>query len=320
MLKSFVWKKNDIHSIQLKENVYIIAQLLESPYVAFFNITSERNHFDEKPLDLNTFKPFGVCMVLKGFFKQCSVGKLKNVQPNLNIPIPEIFISSDRGQWGNRSEFSDIELIYNLVRIDPTVGDKGLMGNEIIQYNIDRNDPNMLNNYEIVGYNTGYEFVRRLILSIENGRWIDPLKEQRLLGIDNYPLQTVEEMWQAGVPKYGVEDKDGNRQNENEAAQISYLIEMYNDPFYPEFLVDKVKECILRVVPFIEKGNRDVNKIQSKLDEMTIAINDLADEFGQNNSELETVARESNAATVESVLQYHKIDIVIEDALREREW
>nr|WP_268632016.1 DUF5713 family protein [Paenibacillus alvei] len=101
---------------------------------------------------------------------------------------------------------------------------------------------------------------------------------------------------------------------------MSYLIEMYNDPFYPEFLVDKVKECILRVVPFIEKGNRDVNKIQSKLDEMTIAINDLADEFGQNNSELETVARESNAATVESVLQYHKIDIVIEDALREREW
>jgi hypothetical protein len=42
-------------------------------------------------------------MVLKGFFKQCSVGKVKDVQPNLNIPIPEIFISSDRGQWGNQS-------------------------------------------------------------------------------------------------------------------------------------------------------------------------------------------------------------------------
>ena len=138
----------------------------------------------------------------KRVFKKCSVGKVKNVKPNLNIPIPEIFISSDRGQWGKRSEFSDDELIYNLVRIDPTVGDQGLMGNEIIQYNIDRNDLGILDNYEIVGYNTGYEFVRRLILSFEKSRWIDPLKEQRLLGKDNYPLKTVEEMWRSGVPKY----------------------------------------------------------------------------------------------------------------------
>ncbi|MEX3745886.1 MULTISPECIES: hypothetical protein [Lysinibacillus] len=181
MLKRFSWTKNDIHSIQLKDNLYIIAQLLESPYVAFFNISSESNNFNEKPFDLNDLKPFGVCMVLNAFFKKCSVGKVKNVKPNLNIPIPEIFISSDRGQWGKRSEFSDDELIYNLVRIDPTVGDKGLMGNEIIQYNIDRIDLKILDNYEIVGYNTGYEFVRRLILSFENSRWIDPLKEQRLL-------------------------------------------------------------------------------------------------------------------------------------------
>lgn len=202
MLKRFSWKKNDVHSIQLKENLYTIAQLLDIPYVAFFNISSENNNFNEKSLDLNNLKPFGVCMVLNDFFKKCSEGKVKNVQPNLNIPIPEIFISSDRGQWGSRSEISDDKLIYNLVKIDPIVGDKGIMGNEIIQYNIDRNDSNILNNYEIIGYNTGYELVRRLILSIENSRWIDPLKELRLLGVDNYPLKTVEEMWHYGVPKY----------------------------------------------------------------------------------------------------------------------
>jgi hypothetical protein len=53
---------------------------------------------------------------------------------------------------------------------------------------------------------------------------------------------------------------------------------------------------------------------------MTIAINDLTDEFYQNDSEIETVARESIAATIKSVLQSFKIDIDIEDALREREW
>jgi hypothetical protein len=68
MLKRFSWKKNDIHSIQLKDNLFIIAQLLESPYVSFFNILSESNNFNEKSLDLNDLKPFGVCMVLNAFF------------------------------------------------------------------------------------------------------------------------------------------------------------------------------------------------------------------------------------------------------------
>ncbi|MEX3747088.1 MULTISPECIES: hypothetical protein [Lysinibacillus] len=49
----------------------------------------------------------------------------------------------------------------------------------------------------------------------------------------------------------------------------------------------------MQVVQFVEKGNHEVDKIQSKLDEMTIVI------------------------TVESVLQYFTIDIDTEDALRE---
>ncbi len=322
MLKRFSWKKNDIHSIQLKEDLYIIAQLLENPYVAFFNFTSEINNFNEKPFDLNNLKPFGVCMVLKGFFKTSSMGKVaKNISPNLKVPIPELFISSDRAQWGNRSDYSDNQLIYNLVRIDPKIGDQGIMGNEIIHYNIDRNDSNILNDYEFVGFNTGYQLIRRLIISIDNNHWIDPLKEQQLIGEDKYPLKTVEEMWQAGVPKFGVEDKNENRQKREQGTKINYLINMYSDPFYPEFLVDKVKECILQVVRFIEKGEHEVEKIiQSKLDEMTIAINGLVGEFEQNNSEIETVARDSIANTVESILQYFKIGIDVEDALRERDW
>ena len=316
MLKRFSWKKNDIHSIQLKDSLYIIAQLLESPYVAFFNITSESNNFYEKLLDLNDLKPFGVCMVLKDFFKKCSVGKVKDVKPNLNIPIPEIFISRDRGQWGNRSEFSDDELIYNLVRIDPAVGDQGIMGNEIVQYNIDRKDPNILNNYEITGYNTGYEFVRRLILSIENSRWIDPLKEQRLLGGDNYPLKTVEEMWRSGVPKY---IKGGNIVKKLD-SEFNYLEDMYEDSFFPSFLVDKLKLHIVNVVHFIEEGAHTKEEIQEKLDEMTIAINELQNEFYENDSEIETFARDSIGLTVERILQYFEIDIDIEEALRGREW
>ena len=32
-----------------------------------------------------------------------------------------------------------------------------------------------------------------------------------------------------------------------------YLKDMYNDDYYPRFLVDKVKDCIVEVVEFLEK-------------------------------------------------------------------
>lgn len=202
MLKRFVWNKNDIHSIQLTDKWYVIAQLLDNPYVAFFMIEGDDPDFRGLSVNLEASKPFGVCMVLREFFRKCSVGKLNGSIANSAVQIPEIFISQDRGQWGSRSKFSDKDLIYNLVRIDPLLGDKGIMGNEILTYNVDKNDPSILSNYEITGFNSGYELVRRLILSYQNGRWIDPLKEQRLLGVDNYPLKTVDELWRLGVPKY----------------------------------------------------------------------------------------------------------------------
>lgn len=53
---------------------------------------------------------------------------------------------------------------------------------------------------------------------------------------------------------------------------------------------------------------------------MTIGINDLEDEFYENESEIETVARDSIGVTVEYVLKWFGIDIDIEEAIREREW
>ncbi|UDK99126.1 hypothetical protein EYB33_14955 [Lysinibacillus sphaericus] len=95
---------------------------------------------------------------------------------------------------------------------------------------------------------------------------------------------------------------------------------MYEDSYYPTFLVNKIKENIMKVVHFIEEGNHTIEEVQEKLDEMTVAINELQDEFYKNDSEIETVARDSIAITVEEILQYFEIDIDIEEALRERDW
>lgn len=98
------------------------------------------------------------------------------------------------------------------------------------------------------------------------------------------------------------------------------LKDMYNDGYFPIFLVDKIKDLILKLIVYLEMGEQDTNKIQEKLDEMTIAINDLQDEFDENDSEIETVARDSIGVSVEYVLQWFGIDIDIEDAIRERDW
>lgn len=98
------------------------------------------------------------------------------------------------------------------------------------------------------------------------------------------------------------------------------LEEMYSDGYFPDFLVDKVKALIVKVIELLEKGERDTQKIQKAFDKMTRKINKLEKEFEKNDSELETGARESIGATVEYILRWFEIDIDVEDAIGARDW
>ena len=98
------------------------------------------------------------------------------------------------------------------------------------------------------------------------------------------------------------------------------LEDMYQDEYFPDFLVDKIKMLIQNVITLLEKEEKDLEIIQDKFDEMTLAINDLQEEFEENDSELETVARDSIGETIEYILQWFDIDIEVEDAIGERDW
>lgn len=98
------------------------------------------------------------------------------------------------------------------------------------------------------------------------------------------------------------------------------LEEMYSDGYFPNFLVDKIRDLIQNVIDFLETGERDLDKIQARFDEMTLAINDLEEEFEDNDSEIETVARESIGETVRYILEWFDIDIDVENAIGERDW
>ena len=78
------------------------------------------------------------------------------------------------------------------------------------------------------------------------------------------------------------------------------LDEMYQDDYYPAFLVDKVKDELQKVIDLLESGETDTEAVQEKLDEAVCGINDLQDEFYENDSEIETVARDCIGANTAS--------------------
>lgn len=96
--------------------------------------------------------------------------------------------------------------------------------------------------------------------------------------------------------------------------------DMVKDDYYPKFLVEEIKELIIPVISLLENGEMDRDIIQSKLDEMTLAINDLQEKFEENDSEIETIARDSIAVTIGHIIDWFHIDIDMETALRERDW
>ena len=98
------------------------------------------------------------------------------------------------------------------------------------------------------------------------------------------------------------------------------LDEMYQDEYYPNFLVDKIKDQLQKVIDLLESGETGTEAVQETLDEAVRSINDLQEEFDENDSELETVARECIAATVAYILAWFNIPIDTEEAIRERDW
>ena len=70
----------------------------------------------------------------------------------------------------------------------------------------------------------------------------------------------------------------------------------------------------------METGETDTKVIQETLDQVVCAINDLQEEFDENDSEIETVARDCIGEAVGYVLEWFTIPIDVEEAIRERDW
>lgn len=97
------------------------------------------------------------------------------------------------------------------------------------------------------------------------------------------------------------------------------LQDLYDDDYYPDSLVEELERELTGLVDFLEAGEADSTLIQRKLDGMTSRINEIAEEFIENDSRIESMAAETLEADVSQILNEFGVDIEMEEALRERE-
>ncbi len=110
---------------------------------------------------------------------------------------------------------------------------------------------------------------------------------------------------------------------ENLKVDSSKLLEeMYGDGYFPNALVDKVRDVILDACREIEA---EQPKTEAALYEITCRatekINDLQEEFEENESEIETVARDDISMSFAYVAKtYGFPEADLEELVATRDW
>ncbi|MFC4310357.1 DUF5713 family protein [Steroidobacter flavus] len=102
----------------------------------------------------------------------------------------------------------------------------------------------------------------------------------------------------------------------------AFLQCMYDDEYFPKHLVDKGKKILLGLCERIEKEKpADEAALYSLTHSATNEFNDLAEEFFEADSEIETAARECIASDFEFVAKaYGFVNADIEELIATRDW
>lgn len=100
-----------------------------------------------------------------------------------------------------------------------------------------------------------------------------------------------------------------------------FLSCMYNDSYFPSFLVDKCKNILITLCETIEKQQpKNLTELYALSHHATDEINNLQDEFYENDSEIETGARECLGADFEFIAKSYGFEADIEELIVTREW
>lgn len=109
--------------------------------------------------------------------------------------------------------------------------------------------------------------------------------------------------------------------NNNTMKDYPFLKGMYEDSYYPKNLVDKLRNILINLCSDIEtQSPKNIEGLYKLTHQATNKINILQFEFEENNSEIETVAREIIAEDFDNISKAYGFNADIEELIATREW
>ena len=105
-------------------------------------------------------------------------------------------------------------------------------------------------------------------------------------------------------------------------AAYRFLAEMYDDAYFPDALVKKGEDILVELCQQIEQQKpATLEQLYQLTHVATDRFNDLAAEFEEQDSEIETAARECIAADFEAIAHaYGFEDADTEELIATRDW
>ena len=174
MLKRIVSPENSVFSLQLRQDLFTLAQMRRDHIMQFFDLRREKNEWDG--IDLNNEKPLFFIVVAAKRFKGLLLEKIgvDRVIPS-HAPVPMIMLNAVVGNTGIHSA--------NLIELNPDFSD---IDAKVIKANltIDR-DVDLIYKHEFTGMLGDPEKLRRRLLRyFDTGVNWDESKEFLFKGIE----------------------------------------------------------------------------------------------------------------------------------------
>lgn len=101
----------------------------------------------------------------------------------------------------------------------------------------------------------------------------------------------------------------------------AFLDCMYNDSYFPKSSVDKCRDVLLHLCNSIEKSKpENLEGLYKLTRQSTSQINNLKSDFENNDSEIETGARECLAMEFDFIAKTYGFQADVEEMISNRDW
>ena len=177
-----IWKKNKVISIETKNNIFTLAQMLVSPYLLIFNEFSEGDKWDEN-IDLNKSLHLMTKGVTRQFLRNTNIVTQKSIKPANNPEVHKYWIRGNSAPVCHvlfeGTEYERMQWIIgnggDLIKNDPLKEE--YVPGAVVQANLGPNDHDLVRKYELTSLEISPNFSKRLYYCYLSNRNIDPQKD-----------------------------------------------------------------------------------------------------------------------------------------------